>query len=97
MMKGINYLFLLLLTGSCGYHFERGPDRTISVSYAIGEQEGELTDALVREVASSPGFTYVRNGGELCLQIKIIGNSDDKIGFNYDRDDKSGKLRKNLI
>jgi outer membrane lipopolysaccharide assembly protein LptE/RlpB len=96
-MRGFLSLSLLLLTAACGYHFEKGPDRTVSVVYALGDQEGELTDALVREFASSPGFTYVRNGGELCLEVKILGKIDDKIGFNYDRDDKSGKLRKNVV
>ena len=90
-------LLLLGLTSACGYHFQQGPERTISISYAMGDQEGELTDALVREVATAPGLIYVRSGGELCLQVNILNTTEDKIDFRYDRGDKSGELRDNLL
>jgi len=96
-MKRLFSALLVLLTFSCGYHFEQGPSKTISVSYSTGDQEGELTNALAFAVAQVPGLTYVRNGGELCLEVKMLSTSDDKIGFRYDRKDKSGKRRRNLI
>lgn len=96
-MRHFFFAGLLLIASSCGYHFDSGPSKTVSVSYAIGDHEGELTTALARAVSEVPGFCYVHSGGELCLQVKICGVDDEKIGFRYDRRDKSGKLRDNLV
>ncbi len=84
----------LLLGGlaSCGYHIGQGmiPNEynTISVPYALGDEDGSLTTSLIREVEISGGLSYVNSGGELELVVKLLDLRDQNIGFRYDRDSR---------
>ncbi|NGX39654.1 MAG: hypothetical protein KR126chlam1_00987 [Chlamydiae bacterium] len=90
------FLLTLFLT-SCGYYFDGGDKITVSVPYAIGDDEGELTGALANAIARTAHFEYVQRGGEWIVNVKVKGTDHDRIGYRYDRDDKSGKLRDNVI
>jgi len=89
-------LLLLCLFSSCGYYFEGREKIAISVPYVQGDFEGELTDALVGAVSRSSQFRFAHGEGDWILSAKILDHSHNRIGFRYDRDDKSGKRRKNL-
>jgi outer membrane lipopolysaccharide assembly protein LptE/RlpB len=91
---------LLLLMG-CGYHFEgsQSAEGTISISvpYIKGDGEGRLNSELTAALSASGMFDCVQNGGELILQAAIIADGDDRIGYRFDRDPTTGKLRDNIV
>ncbi len=100
-MKLISVALCLLLVSGCAYHFDRGgeEERTVSISvpYIKGDLEGYLNSALVKALTDSGRFDCVQNGGELILEASIIGDGDDRIGYRFDRDPESGKLRDNIV
>jgi len=88
--------FLIFLS-ACGYHFDGGDPIAVSVPYVIGDFEGELTDALISALSRSASFQYAKGQGDWILKAKIIGTTNDRIGYRYDRDPKSGELRDNVM
>ena len=84
-MRWTAFLFLFLLS-ACGYRFEGGEKIAVSVPYVIGDHEGELTKALIRALSNTSNFRYVQEGGEWILKAKILGSTNDRIGYRYDRD-----------
>ncbi len=79
---------VLLAFTSCGYHFGAGSapwiGSTISVPYICGDETGEFTRTLVRELASSGAFQYTDDCGcyRLCVNVREL--CDENIGFRYD-------------
>lgn len=56
-----------------------------------------LTASVIEAIAKS-GLADVRSyGGEYSLQIAIVGEETDKIGFRIDPQKVHGKVRKNLL
>jgi len=91
------FIFVALLTG-CGYHFEDQDERlSLSIPYVRGDNEGQLTNELIRQFAYSGGYTYVKDGGNLLLKVLIIGDGTEKVGYRYDRNEFTGKLQTNLL
>ena len=94
-------ILCLCLAFSCGYHFDgdkaEGRTVTISVPYIKGDLEGYLNEELVKALTDSGRFDCVQNGGELLLEASIIGDGDDRIGYRYDRNPRTGKLRDNIV
>ncbi len=100
-LKVIKFLLMLLLFG-CGYHFEGSEQSTtsmttISVPYIKGDREGQLNTEIVRALSASGQFDCVQSGGMWILEAAIVAESDDRIGFRYDRDPTSGHLRDNIV
>jgi len=93
---------ICLLFSGCGYQHGLGREglpyryATISVPYVIGDQDGTLTSAVVKEITRSGSFEYRNWGGALTLNIKQINLSEENIGFRYDRK-KRGKLTQDTI
>jgi hypothetical protein len=92
----LRYSFLLLFS-SCGYHIDGEDAISVSVPYVIGDYEGELTDALTSALSQSANFRFTNGQGDWILKAKILRATNDRIGYRYDRDPKSGKLRDNVI
>lgn len=99
------FLCALILIGSCSlvscqYQFGYGDlsqrYSTITVPYIEGDQKGELTTEVIKQLSLSGALRYVNCGGDLTLKIKLIEFRDENIGFRYDRK-KSGKLKKSII
>ena len=92
-------LLFLLMTG-CGYRFAVQPSQddqpSISVPYVEGDLDGQLTTALIREIAHSGKYRYVTEGGRYELRGKITLSEHDFIGFQYDRSPTTGKIRRRL-
>lgn len=88
---------LVLFLNSCGYHFDGTSPITISVPYVIGDQEGQLTDALIYAISRSPDFRFTKGPSDWTVKAKIKNSFNERIGFRYDRDPRSGKLRDNVI
>lgn len=85
---------------SCGYrqgeHEAECFQRTINVPYVDGDIDGELTAAIVQEIATSGAYAYKSAGAELLLRVTIVEDSEENIGFRYDRSRK-GKLQDWLV
>jgi hypothetical protein len=90
---------LLLLLCGCGYHFGKTGDEqtTISVPFVKGDSDGMLTNEIIRAISSTGYFEYRRNDGNLQLLATILSDTDDRIGYRYDRDPTTGKRRKNIV
>jgi hypothetical protein len=90
---------LLLLLLSCGYHVSDEQDRqnTISVPFIKGDADGMLTSEIIHALSATGHFEYRKNNGNLELQVAIASDSDDRIGYRYDRDPTTGELRKNIV
>ena len=69
---------------------------TITVPYVVGDQDGYLTAAIVKEIVRSGLFEYQQAGGSLILYVKVIDLLEDNIGFRYDRR-KRGTLTQDVI
>jgi hypothetical protein len=97
----ISYIIasLLFLLSGCGYHFSDKQDRqnTISVPFIKGDADGMLTSEVIQAISASGHFEFRKNNGNLELQIAILSDNDDRIGYRYDRSPTTGKLRKNII
>jgi hypothetical protein len=91
----MRYLFILLLA-SCGYHATQDLG-TISIPYVEGDEEGILTAELVRHFSHSGTYTYAQKGGDVLLQVKLVDKQNNRIGFRYDRNGKSGAIQQNLL
>lgn len=99
-MKRVAFSFCVVLAG-CGYHFEGAQQGkevvSISLPYIKGDGEGQLNSALAQALAASGRFDYIQRGGEWILQAAIIADGDDRIGFRFDRNPTTGKLRDNIV
>jgi len=95
-MKRYLILLNLFFLTSCGYHTEDSNSRTISIPYVKGDQEGLLTDALVKAVSLSNQFTYAK-GAELTLEAEIVYDRTEHIGWKYDRKPTSGERINRLV
>lgn len=96
-------LLLLLSLSACGYHysceeegfFEKGP--TVTIGYIKGDPDAVLNNALVHELSCASQFRCVQSGGRLLLQVTVLSDEHERIGFRYDRDNARGSLEKNLL
>jgi hypothetical protein len=87
------------ITG-CQYQFGHGDlsqrYTTISVPYIEGDQEGELTAYVIKNLSASGVFRYMSCGADLTLKIKLLDLREENIDFRYDRK-KTGELKKSII
>ncbi len=85
----------------CGYRFqdEKPPEGpvTINVPYIRGDIEGQLNTELTRILSNDPHFELRQNGGMVVLEVAIINDGNERIGYRYDRNPSSGKRRKNIV
>jgi len=101
MKKCLILLSLLAFLTSCGYHWD-DPEQlsahyqTVAVPYVVGDQEGFLTDELVKAIGLSNQFTYAK-GGELILEGTIVSDQTSHIGWQYDRDPTTGVRINRLV
>jgi hypothetical protein len=70
---------------------------TISVPNISGDSDGWLSNEIVYQLGSSGCFICTQQEGEYSLVVDILSDTDERIGFRYDRDNPSGKLEKNLL
>ena len=80
---------IFMTLSSCGYSPGYGYSSprfsTLSVPYVIGDEDGDLTNAIVHEIATASPFEYRTEYGQLVLIVKLIGVTDDNIGFRYEQ------------
>lgn len=89
----------MILEG-CAYQFGHGElshrYATITVPYAEGDQKGDLTAEVIKNLSTSGAFQYVNGNSDLILTIKLIDMRDENVGFRYDRK-RTGKLKKSIL
>lgn len=94
-------LIALLLFSSCGYRYSpkesSESDLTISVPYISGDPDALLNNELIYQLSASGEFSPVQSDGDLILQVVLVSDTHERIGFRYDRDNPSGSLEKNLL
>lgn len=99
--KPLFLLLSLLLLSSCGYRYNESPllsrYSSLSIPYVKGDREGELTNALIKEIALSTPLLYLSQGGELILEGEIVADHRETIGYRYDRKAVSGKRVRRLV
>ncbi len=89
---------ILLMMSSCGYRFAGdGEQKTVTIPYVIGDVEGQLTNALIRQISSTSQFRYHPSHGQLILKVELIQDVNDKIGFRYQRKEDPKSADKNKI
>lgn len=85
---------------SCGYKLDCIPSAedvpTLTIPYVVGDINGELTAAIVREISVTGRYRYLSSGGDSILKVRIIDEYEENIGFRYDRHRK-GDLKKQII
>jgi hypothetical protein len=101
MIKAALSILCACLVG-CGYHFDPATSSSseriaINIPYIKGDHEGVLLSALAQAMGESGAFEYVYSGGNCALSISIISDSDDRIGYRYDRNPTNGTLRDNIV
>ncbi len=93
---------LIVLLSGCGYRLgsEEGVQRlqnsSLSIPYIENDVDGQLTDQLIKTVASSGIFTYATTQGALELRVKILCQDNSCIGWKYNRN-RHGKRNKDLV
>jgi len=83
---------------SCGYHTAASDDKTtISIPYVEGDAQGQLTAEIIRQLANSDKYDFVKRDGDLVLKVTLVGDKSDIVGFQYDLTTKKGKIERNLM
>jgi hypothetical protein len=95
-MTFVYLLCLAIFLQGCGYH-TTDQQNTISVPFVKGDGNGQLTTEIIHALTATGHFEFRKSGGNLELQVAIISDTDDRIGYRYDRNPTTGKLRKNII
>lgn len=92
---------VLWILSSCGYQFTsstfEGEQVTLSIPYIQGDPKAQLNNELVKAFASSGRFHCMQSGGDFFLQVELLSDSNDRIGYRYDRDTSSGKRLQNIL
>jgi hypothetical protein len=88
---------LCCLTGCAGWHVadsvSADNQMTVRIPYAHGDDSGELTSRVVEAVSLQPGF-QVDESGQYLLQIRLLDDKEEKIGFRYNpRELKKGSRK----
>lgn len=93
-------IILLIALASCGYRQEGVPSfedaPTLSIPYVEGDPDGQITKALVYQVASSGRYVYQACSGQFILRVRVIDEYDENIGFRYERN-KNCKVTREIV
>jgi hypothetical protein len=94
-------LFFAFALASCGYRFTpsqyEGERMSLSIPYIQGDPEALFNSELSRVFASSGRFDCLQSGGDYTLGIVLLSDTNDRIGYRYDRDDATGRRKPNIL
>lgn len=85
-MKRLFLLPALFLFCACGYHLDGRETSTLEIPYVKGDLDGDLTDAIVREIALSGKYQIRGSSANYRLKVEIIADNIYKSGFQYDEE-----------
>ena len=90
-------LSLLLFMTACGYHWTSADElRTMTVPFVVGDEDGLLTAELVRSLSTASQVRIVPDG-RYRLEVSIVHDQVDPLGFRRDPQEVRGKVRKDLV
>lgn len=84
------------MLSSCGYHTDSN-EETLSIPYFKGDSDGKLTDTVIQAFTTSGHFVYANHGGHLLLEGKVVSDTNEHIGYQFDRDPISGQRIHRLV
>lgn len=96
-------IFCLIITTTTACQYCLGPNSfasqypSISVPYVEGDDDGDLTAAIIEQLSTTSGMKYCKYGGSLVLNVEVLAEDEEHIGFRFDKDDETGLLTDNLI
>ncbi len=104
-MKNWNNCKLLLglisILSGCGYRWQSEDASfarpTVTVPYVVGDEEGRLTASIIEALSTSRTMVVKPHGGDLRLEVTVVGHSSQQIGYRRDPQDVYNTLRKNLL
>jgi hypothetical protein len=90
------FFCICVFLAGCGYRWSSiDAQRSIRVPYVAGDQDGALTAEIVRQLCSAPHIRVSSDASDR-LDIAIVQDSFDPIGYRRDPQKVDGKIRKNL-
>lgn len=88
---------LFILFSSCGYQcWDEGLARAISIPYVVGDEDGAFTSELIRQFSSHSSIQVAKDS-PYRLDVKIVQDGVEPIGYRRDPQKIRGKIRKNLV
>jgi hypothetical protein len=96
-----SFLLLSLLLSSCGYRWHpEYPELSrpsIQVPFICGDEDGSLTNEVIRQLSSSGLADVDHRKGDYRLEASIVDVHSETVGFRRDRQIIHGKQKKNLL
>lgn len=72
---------------SCGYRVAPSMDtqntKSVSLSFVNGDISGDLTSSVVTALSQQPGFEYIADGGMYRLEVTLLDQDQEKIGYRF--------------
>ncbi len=94
---------MLLICAGCGYQAcsscgsNNGELTTITIPLIRGDENGDLRTSLAKKVAHTPGLAYSsKTDTRYRLDVKILEDASETIGFAWDEDPITGEFIKRL-
>lgn len=91
------WIFAFFLWTSCGYHWVNWDQLpTLSVPFAKGDEHGLLTGELISVLAASPRFRISSEESDYRLDVEILEQKNETIGYRIDPQLIKGKTQHNM-
>lgn len=82
----------------CGYHWgDSGRERFLTIPFVKGDQDGSLTSELIETFIRETQSEIISENGRYCLDISIVEENHDIIGFRIDSQVNNSKQQKNIV
>ncbi len=93
----LGLLGILLLFQGCGYHWHQEEDKpTLSVPFIAGDDDGSLTNEIIRTISAS-NIAQIRHNGNYRLQASFKDLKTDTIGYRRDKQKVDGTISTNIV
>ena len=97
------FIFFILpfFLSGCGYRFTpttyEGERISLTIPYIQGDPSALLNNTLVASFSNSGRFRCIQGGGDFNLEVVMLSDLNDRIGYRYDRDDVTGSRKPNVL
>jgi hypothetical protein len=97
------FIFFILpfFVSGCGYRFTpntyEGERISLTIPYIQGDPSALLNNTLAASFSNSGRFRCIQGGGDFNLEVVMLSDLNDRIGYRYDRDDVTGSRKPNVL
>jgi hypothetical protein len=91
-----NWILLLLFNSSCNYQWDV-QEKTLSIPYIFGDEDGMFTSMLVQAISSSTGARVACEASQYRLEVALVKQQNEVIGYRQDPQKIRGKVRKEIL